>query len=96
MPLSGRKHLIAHMEGKRLSFKQAILAKCYECMNGFIDGKQDCRIFDCPLYPFMPFSSRKPAKKPTDPTRRCFGRPFGPSNPPPAITTGDIDHPTGT
>jgi len=62
MPLSGRKHLMAHMEGKRLSFKQAILAKCYECMNGFIDGKQDCGVCDCPLYPYMPFSSRKALK----------------------------------
>jgi len=74
MPLSGRKHLLAHMEGKRLSFKQAILAKCFECMNGFIDGKQDCGIHDCPLYPWMPFSSRKALKKAVEVTPEMLQR----------------------
>ena len=63
IPLVGRKFLLAHMEGKRLTFKQAIQATCFECMNGFIDGKEDCSIPDCPLYPWMPYSSQKPLKK---------------------------------
>ena len=74
MPLVGQKHLLAHMDGKRLSFKQGIQAKCYECMNGFIDGKADCRIHDCPLYPWMPYSTRKHAKKHVDLASTHFGR----------------------
>ena len=74
MQLVGQRHLLAHMEGKRLSFKQAILAKCYECMNGFIDGKADCRIHDCPLYPWMPYSTKKHPKKHVDPASTFFGK----------------------
>jgi hypothetical protein len=24
-------------------------------MNGFVDGKQDCKVISCPLYPWQPF-----------------------------------------
>lgn len=51
----GRKELIAHLEGNRLSASQASLAKCFECMCGYADGAQDCRIPDCPNYPRMPY-----------------------------------------
>ena len=49
----GRKELIAHMEGKRLTRGQAIKAKCYECNNGFPDGWANCSILDCPLNPYF-------------------------------------------
>jgi hypothetical protein len=51
----GRNELIKHLNGQRLTRKQAAYAKCYDCMCGYIDGKNDCRIPDCPLYPFMPY-----------------------------------------
>lgn len=51
----GRKELINHLSGERLTARQAILAKCYECMGLYVDGKVDCEIQDCPLYPFMPY-----------------------------------------
>ena len=50
-----RKELLKHMKGERLTFRQAILARCYECMNGYTDGKYGCGIPGCPLYPFMPY-----------------------------------------
>ena len=55
----GRKELIARMNGKHLTTKQSILAKCYECNNGYIDGKNDCKIEDCALYEYMPFGKIK-------------------------------------
>ena len=58
----GRAELLKHRTGKRLSYKQAVLAKCYECMGYYADGKIDCLIPDCPLFNFMPYRS-KPAKK---------------------------------
>jgi hypothetical protein len=59
----GKKELIAHLYGERLTARQAGLAKCYECMGAYADGRgQDCEIPDCPLYPFMPYSS-KPREK---------------------------------
>jgi len=51
----GRKELIEYLTGKRLTPRKAILGKCYECMNAYADGKVDCNISDCSLYPFMPY-----------------------------------------
>lgn len=53
----GKAELLAHMEGQITSRVEAMKAKCYECMNGYIDGKVDCGISDCPLHPWMPFNS---------------------------------------
>tara|TARA_Y100000310_G_C20667557_1_gene808455 strand:+ start:2084 stop:2335 length:252 start_codon:yes stop_codon:yes gene_type:complete len=64
----GRKELTNHRLGKRLTQKQAILAKCYDCMGGY-DKKMDCEIPKCSLHPFMPYNPDKrlavasPAKK---------------------------------
>ena len=57
----GRAELIKHRAGKRLSYKQAVLAKCNECCGFYADGKLDCQIPECPLYGFMPY--RKKASK---------------------------------
>lgn len=51
----GRDELKKHLSGKKLSYKQALLAKCYECTGGYVDGKMDCKIPDCSIYWYMPF-----------------------------------------
>lgn len=53
----GTKELIKHLNGERLTQRQAIRAKCYDCMSGYTDGKYSCGIPDCPLYLFMPYRS---------------------------------------
>jgi len=53
----GRRELEAYRQGKKLTYRQACLAKCYECMGGYADGKVDCEIPGCPLYGFMPFKA---------------------------------------
>ncbi len=60
LKVRGKSELINYLKGDRLTHKEAIRAKCYECMCCFIDGRQDCGIPGCPLYPFMIFN---PAKK---------------------------------
>lgn len=55
---SGRRYLLRHVEGQKLTFKQAVLAKCCECMGGYIDGLNDCRVTACPLYPMMPYRGK--------------------------------------
>jgi hypothetical protein len=52
----GKKELLGYLQGKRITRSKAMAAKCYECMNGYVDGRMDCKIHDCPLYPWMPFS----------------------------------------
>jgi len=55
----GKRELLSYLEGGRLTRKEVMLAKCYECCNGYADGKVDCGIESCPLYPYMPFSACK-------------------------------------
>jgi len=58
----GKKEYVKYLEnGQKLSHKQAILANCYQCLGFYVDGRHDCEIPDCPLYPFMPY--RKDAEK---------------------------------
>lgn len=38
----------------------AILAKCHECMGGYVDGRDDCGATGCPLYPWMKYAACPP------------------------------------
>jgi hypothetical protein len=58
MAHAGVKALSRHRAGQRLTQRQAILAKCADCMGGYTDGRQDCGIPDCPLHPFQPYRDR--------------------------------------
>lgn len=51
----GKAELIKHLEGGRLTVREMVIAKCYECMGWCADGKVDCEIPDCPNYPMMPY-----------------------------------------
>ncbi len=59
MTAKGKKEMLAHLDGKKLTLKQAILAKCYDCMGYFNDGKVDCEVKGCSLHPFMPYNPNK-------------------------------------
>ncbi len=54
----GGKELRAHLVGRRLTQRKQILAKCYDCTGGYVDGKEDCGILNCPLYPLMLYRER--------------------------------------
>jgi hypothetical protein len=56
----GKKEYIQYLEhGRKLPPIKAIKANCYQCMGSYFDGKFDCEIPDCPLYPFMPYREDK-------------------------------------
>lgn len=60
-PASGGKTAyVKYLAGKKLARFDAIKAKCAECMCGFIDGRCDCQVKMCPLYPFMPYHGKQP------------------------------------
>lgn len=40
---------------KRPSLKKAVLAKCKDCVCDYVDGRLDCEIETCSLYPWMPY-----------------------------------------
>jgi hypothetical protein len=47
--IKGQTQYEKFLRGERLSWKQAGLAKCYQC-NGFEEGNIDCNVPKCPLY----------------------------------------------
>jgi hypothetical protein len=55
----GNKEFKSHQMGGRLTKRQAILAKCADCMGNYVDGRIDCEMPECPLYPFSPYGSFK-------------------------------------
>lgn len=57
MKARGVKELNKHLSGGKLSLKQSIIAKCADCLGLYADGKIDCAMPDCPLYPWMPYGS---------------------------------------
>lgn len=60
---AGRKDLIDYLQGKRLTQRQAIRAKCYDC-NG-MGELSDCDIEDCSLFGYSPYkkiSTTAPSK----------------------------------
>jgi hypothetical protein len=55
----GQKELIKHLSGQKLTFKQAIYARCYDCMGYYADGKVDCKMLHCSLHPFMAYNQNR-------------------------------------
>jgi len=45
------------------SYLKAIRKKCKDCMGNYRDGKVDCMVHGCPLYPFMYFSAENVGKR---------------------------------
>jgi len=52
---TGRKHMLAYADGVKLGLKAAVLARCADCCGYYVDGRQDCECYACPLYPYMPY-----------------------------------------
>ena len=53
----GQRPYKDHIDGKTITRKEAMLAKCYECMGFYQDGKQDCKGKSFPLYQFYPYKN---------------------------------------
>ena len=54
----GKNAYIDSQKGVALTRKEAILAKCYECMGEYDSGKMDCCGLSCPLYQYYPYKRR--------------------------------------
>jgi hypothetical protein len=61
----GSKYLKIHYSGGKLTARQRILAKCADCACYYVDGREDCEVYWCPLYPYMPYGKlrKRYAKK---------------------------------
>jgi len=58
---AGKVSFIKFLKGEPINLREAIEAKCYECMSYYADGVGDCGCPKCPLYPFHPYNPN-PAK----------------------------------
>lgn len=56
---TGKSMMIKSLKGEKLSASQAIKAHCFCCEGYFLQGREDCEVPTCALYPFMPYSSKK-------------------------------------
>uniref|UniRef100_A0A6H1ZYS8 Uncharacterized protein n=1 Tax=viral metagenome TaxID=1070528 RepID=A0A6H1ZYS8_9ZZZZ len=61
--IPGVRLLVKYLYGERLSRGQAMAAKCADCMGYFSDGRVDCEIPECPMYPYMPYRAKKEKTK---------------------------------
>jgi hypothetical protein len=59
----GKRELLKHLSGEILTLRQAVKAKCYDCCGFYTDGKKDCSIPSCALYPWMAFKEGGVLKK---------------------------------
>ncbi len=75
----GGKELEKYLMGEVLTARQTVLARCYDCCCGYVDGKLDCHIKTCPCYFFMPYRKIKPdrTKKPRSEKQVKNDRRFG-------------------
>lgn len=55
---SGRTQYLRYLHGEKLTYMEAVHAKCAECCCGYVDGRLDCGILACPLYQFMPYKGQ--------------------------------------
>jgi hypothetical protein len=57
------RELARYREKRNASRKTAaIKAKCSDCMANYKDGREDCEIPDCLLYPYMAYTAENQAK----------------------------------
>jgi len=63
---SGKKYLIRYLKGEKVTLKQAVLGNCCACMGYYADGRNDCEIPECPLYPHMPYRKNKVKQERTE------------------------------
>jgi len=79
----GKTNLVKHLHGERLTQRQAILAKCCDCMCYHADGRLDCQMPHCSLYPFRPYKDNptSSSKKAISSRRRAPATPLSDGTP---------------
>lgn len=58
----GKKEWNKFVNAETLTYKEALLANCYECTGFYDTGKVDCLITTCPVYQYMPYKDARHSK----------------------------------
>lgn len=56
---AGRTQYQRFLNGEKLTYREAVLAKCYDCDGGHSDGRYDCEVLSCPLRMYMPYKDKQ-------------------------------------
>lgn len=48
---AGKNRWMEYLKGRKITRKDAILAKCCQCTDYFKYGREECETVVCPLYP---------------------------------------------
>lgn len=56
---AGRTQYMRFLDGEKLTYREAVLAKCYDCDGGHSDGRYDCEVLSCPLRMHMPYKDKQ-------------------------------------
>lgn len=54
----GKASYLRYLRGQRISMRQGIEAKCFDCLGGYPEGAEDCNIPTCSLYGWMPYRGK--------------------------------------
>ena len=46
------------LNDEELTYREAIMAKCYDCDGGHTGGLYDCEVVSCPLHIYMPYFNK--------------------------------------
>lgn len=55
----GKNEWLGHLNNQATTRKEAMLAKCYDCMGGY-EAVGDCGVVTCALHPWMPYREGGP------------------------------------
>lgn len=55
----GKTQYLRYLNGETITRMQAMLSKCFECCGYYADGRRDCLMSDCALYPWMPYKGEE-------------------------------------
>ncbi len=55
---AGRTQYQRFLDGEKLTYREAVLAKCCDCDGGHSDGRYDCEVLSCPLRMYMPYKGK--------------------------------------
>lgn len=55
----GKKEWTKFINAETLTYKETILANCYECTGFYDGGRVSCLIPNCAAYPYMPYRDIK-------------------------------------
>lgn len=55
----GKRHYLRFLKGEILTLKQSVIADCFICTAGYLDGKIDCENDLCVLHRYMPYRKDK-------------------------------------